>query len=94
MAHLVANRCRVQSRTCPNAAVIPPLNLGEVYGQPDSRLALCCPRHPMGAVSCDQHVIARMKIAFTFAFNSDTRQTGEDNDPFVMSPDDGVFPGA
>ena len=32
---------------------------------------------PMGAISCDQHMVARTKMALTFLFNADTRRTSE-----------------
>jgi hypothetical protein len=45
------------------------INSAEVYGQPDRRLALRRPRHTMEAVSCDQDMVARTKVALAFALD-------------------------
>ena len=39
----------------------------------------------MGSVSRDQEMVARAKIALTFAFNAETGGAGEQQHPFVMS---------
>jgi hypothetical protein len=39
----------------------------------------------MGAMSCDQHMVAWTESAFTFALNSHTRRTSEDQDPLVIA---------
>ena len=59
------------------------MNSGEVYGQPNSRL-VCRVRHPMGAVSGDQNMIAGTEIALTFALNAKASQTRKEKHPFVM----------
>jgi hypothetical protein len=56
----------------------------EVYGQPDRRLVLGRPRHPMGPVTGDQDMVARTKIALTFALNAETCRAGKEQDPFVV----------
>ena len=50
----------------------------EVYGEPNSRLILCRPRHPVGALSGNQNVVAPTKVALTMAFNTETRRAGEE----------------
>jgi hypothetical protein len=39
----------------------------------------------MGPVSGDKNMVARTKIALALALNAETRRTGEEEDPLVMS---------
>lgn len=39
----------------------------------------------MGLVGGDQNMVTRPKIALAFALDAETRRTGEQEDPFVMS---------
>src|SRR5215471_7878403 len=49
------------------AAAMEQCNSAEVYRQPDCRLVLGRPRHPMGSLSGDQDMVARTKIVLIFA---------------------------
>jgi len=45
----------------------------------------------MSSVRYDQNIVARTKIALTFALNAEAGRTGEEYDPFVVSLTMGVF---
>ncbi len=42
---------------------------GEVYGEPNSRLAFRRPRYTVGTISGDQDIITRPKLAFPFSLD-------------------------